>query len=187
MEYQKIDNGSDKLPIINKVESGMPRWLIEAGFVLMIAQAVCNEQHLCDWIEGNGLEIPRSIIYVLGDIILFYAMMRGMKPLRHPYTWMWWLLIVLNIAGDLTYMVPYSTINLVLAVAQPLAYLPLGVSIGFFYRGRLQWVGILMVAFMVTIIIFPIMFYKFIPFELIDAVAIFTQIAMAWTMRKMLI
>jgi len=44
-----------------------------------------------------------------------------------------------------------------------------------------------MVAFMVTIIIFPIMFYKFIPFELIDAVAIFTQIAMAWTMRKMLI
>ena len=100
---------------------------------------------------------------------------------------MWWLLIVLNVAGDLTYMVPYSTINLALAVAQPLAYLPLGVSIGFFYRGRLQWVGILMVAFMVTIIIFPIMFYKFIPFELIDAVAIFTQIAMAWTMRKMLI
>jgi hypothetical protein len=114
-------------------------------------------------------------------------MMRGMKPLRHPYTWMWWLLIVLNVVGDITYILPESILNLTVAVAQPLAYLPLGISIGYFYRGRLQWVGILMVAFMVTMIILPIMLIDFIPYIFTDALAIVTQIVLAWTMRKMLI
>lgn len=187
MEYQKISKEPRRSLIINKVESGMPRWLIEVGFVMMVIQAVSTSIDVSNWIETNGMVIPRSIVFLLGDIILYYAMMRGMKPLRHPYTWMWWLLIVLNVAGDLTYILPESILNLAVAVAQPLAYLPLGISIGYFYRGRLQWVGILMVAFMVTMIILPIMLIDFIPYIFTDALAIVTLTALAWTMRKMLI
>ena len=164
MEYQKISKEPRRSLIINKVESGMPRWLIEVGFVMMAIQAVSTACDISNWIETNG-----------------------MKPLRHLYTWMWWLLIVLNVAGDLTYILPESILNLAVAVAQPLAYLPLGISIGYFYRGRLQWVGILMVAFMVTMIILPIMLIDFIPYIFTDALAIVTQTALAWTMRKMLI
>lgn len=187
MEYQKIGNGPDRSFIINKVESGMPGWLIEVGFVMMVIQAVSTSIDVSNWIETNGMVVPRAIVFLLGDIILYYAMMRGMKPLRHPYTWMWWLLIVLNVVGDITYILPESILNLAVAVAQPLAYLPLGISIGYFYRGRLQWVGILMVAFMVTMIIFPIMLDGFIPYLVTDVLAILTLIALAWTMRKMLI
>jgi len=187
MEYLKIGNGPDRSFIINKVESGMPRWLIEVGFVMMVIQAVSTSIDVSNWIETNGMVVPRAIVFLLGDIILYYAMMRGMKPLRHPYTWMWWLLIVLNVVGDITYILPESILNLAVAVAQPLAYLPLGISIGYFYRGRLQWVGILMVAFMVTMIIFPIMLDGFIPYLVTDVLAILTLIALAWTMRKMLI
>jgi len=187
MEYQKISNEPQRSLIINKVESGMPRWLIEVGFVMMAIQAVSTAYDVSSWIETNGMVVPRAVVFLLGDIILYYAMMRGMKPLRHPYTWMWWLLIVLNVVGDLTYILPESIINLAVAVAQPLAYLPLGISIGYFYRGRLQWVGILMVAFMVTMIILPIMLNDLIPYLITDAFGIITLIALAWTMRKMLI
>jgi hypothetical protein len=44
-----------------------------------------------------------------------------------------------------------------------------------------------LVAHMVTIIIFPIMLMPFIPFILIDIVAILTQMALAWVMLKVLI
>ena len=44
-----------------------------------------------------------------------------------------------------------------------------------------------MVAFMVTMIILPIMLIDFIPYIFTDALAIVTQTALAWTMRKMLI
>ena len=187
MEYQKISNEPRRSLIINNVESGMPRWLIEVGFVMMAIQAVSTAYDVSSWIETNGMVIPRAVVFLLGDIILYYAMMRGMKPLRHPYTWMWWLLIVLNVIGDITYILPESILNLAVAVAQPLAYLPLGISIGCFYRGRLQWVGILMVAFMVTMIILPIMLNDFIPYIITDALGTITLIALAWTMRKLLI
>ena len=187
MEYQKISNEPRRSLIINNVESGMPRWLIEVGFVMMAIQAVSTAYDVSSWIETNGMVIPRAVVFLLGDIILYYAMMCGMKPLRHPYTWMWWLLIVLNVIGDITYILPESILNLAVAVAQPLAYLPLGISIGCFYRGRLQWVGILMVAFMVTMIILPIMLNDFIPYIITDALGTITLIALAWTMRKLLI
>ena len=187
MENQKTGIEPNSLLIINKVESGMPRWLIEVGFIMKIIQAVSTSIDLCNWIETNGMVIPRAIVFLLGDVILYYAMMRGMKPLRHPYTWMWWLLIVLNVVGDITYILPESILNLAVAVALPLVYLPLGISIGYFYRGRLQWVGILMVAYIVTMIVFPIMLDGIIPYLVTDILAILTLIALAWTMRKMLI
>lgn len=194
MEYQALSEtarmkaNTEKQSIyINKVNSGMPRWLIELGFVLYVAQAVCTENTITNWIESNGLTIPRSIIFLIGDLILFYGMMVGMKPLRHPFTTLWWILIILDMAGNITFALPDSIINLALAIANPLAFLPLGFAIAYFYRGWLQWVGILMVGHMVTMIIFPIMLDPILPWLLIDIIAIAGQIAFGWSMRQVLV
>ena len=194
MEYQALSEtarmkaNTEKQSIyINKVNSDMPRWLIELVFVLYVAQAVCTEITITNWIESNGLTIPRSIIFLIGDLILFYGMMVGMKPLRHPFTTLWWILIILDMAGNITFALPDSIINLTLAIANPLAFLPLGFAIAYFYRGWLQWVGILMVGHMVTMIIFPIMLDPILPWLLIDLIAIAGQIAFGWSMRQVLV
>ena len=194
MEYQALSesaqmkaNAKKRSIYINKVDSGMPRWLIELGFVLFVAQAVCTENSINNWIESHGMEIPRTIVFLIGDFILYYGMMVGMKPLRRPFTTLWWILIVLDMAGNITFIASDSIINLVLAIANPLAFLPLGFSIAFFYRGWLQWVGILMVGYMVTMIILPIMLYPFLPILLVDIIAIAGQIAFGWSMRRVLV
>ena len=194
MEYQALNesaqmeaNAKKRSIYINKVDSGMPRWLIELGFVLFVAQAVSTENTIFNWIESHGMEIPRSIIFLIGDLILYYGMMVGMKPLRRPFTTLWWILIVLDMAGNITFIASDSIIDLVLAIANPLAFLPLGFAIAFFYRGWLQWVGILMVGYMVTMIILPIMLYPFLPILLVDIIAIAGQIAFGWSMRRVLI
>ena len=194
MEYQALNesaqieaNAKKRSIYINKVDSGMPRWLIELGFVLFVAQAVCTENTIFYWIESHGMEIPRSIIFLIGDLILYYAMMVGMKPLRRPFTTLWWILIILDMAGNITFVSSDSIVDLVLAIANPLAFLPLGFAIAFFYRGWLQWVGILMVGYMVTMIVLPIMLAPFLPVLIVDIIAIAGQIAFGWSMRRVLI
>ena len=194
MEYQALNESAQmeasakkRSIYINKVDSGMPRWLIELGFVLFVVQAVCTENTIFNWIESHGMEIPRSIIFLIGDLILYYGMMVGMKPLSRPFTTLWWILIVLDMAGNITFIASDSIINLALAIANPLAFLPLGFAITFFYRGWLQWVGILMVGHMVTMIFFPIMLAPFLPFLLIDSIAVAGQIAFGWSMRRVLV
>ena len=194
MEYQALNesaqmeaNAKKRSIYINKVDSGMPRWLIELGFVLFVLQAVSTESTITNWIENNGLTIPRSIIFLIGDLILYYSMMVGMKPLRRPFTTLWWILIVVDTAGNITFALPDSIINLALAIANPLVFLPLGFAIAFFYRGWLQWVGILMVGHMVTMIILPIMFDPFLPILLVDIIAIAGQVVFGWSMRRVLV
>ena len=172
---------------INKVESGLPRWLIEVGFVLFVLQAINTSYDIAEWVDANGLQAPVWFIVLAGDMILYYAMMRGMKPLVRPFTVLWWILIVVVAAGDITSMFPESIIDMALAVTTPLVYLPLGFAMTYFYRGWLQWVGILMVAYMVTMIIFPIMLYDLIPYIIVDIIGIAVVIALGWTMRKVLV
>lgn len=194
MEYQSLNesvrmmaNDKRRSIFIDKVESGLPRWLIKVGFALFVIQAINTSYDISEWVNANGLQAPVWLIVLAGDIILYYAMMRGMKPLVRPLTILWWLFIVVVAAGDITAVFPESIINLALAVVTPLVFLPLGISIAFFYRGWLQWVGILMVAHMMTMIIFPIMLYELIPYIIVDLLGIAVVIALGWTMRKVLV
>lgn len=194
MEYQSLNesarmmaNDRKRSIYINKVESGLPRWLIEIGFVFFVIQAFNTSYDIAEWVNANGLKAPVWLIVLAGDMILYYAMMRGMKPLGRPFTVLWWIFMVVVAAGDITSMLPESVVDLALAVALPLVFLPLGISIAFFYRGWLQWVGILMVAHMVTMIIFPIMLYDLIPYVIVDIIGIAVVIALGWTMRKVLV
>lgn len=194
MEYQTPNESSQMMAndkrlsiYINKVESGLPRWLIELGFVFFVIQALNTEYNISEWVTANGLQMPVWFIVLAGDMILYYAMMRGMKSLVRPFTVLWWIFMLVIAAGDITSMFPESIIDLALAVATPLVYLPLGFAITYFYRGWLQWVGILMIAHMVTMIIFPIMLYDLIPYIIVDIIGIAVVIALGWTMRKVLV
>ena len=194
MDYQTPNESSQMMAndkrlsiYINKVESGLPRWLIEVGFVLFVLQAINTSYDIAEWVNANGLQAPVWFIVLAGDMILYYAMMRGMKPLVRPFTVLWWILIVVVAAGDITSIFPESIIDMALAVTTPLVYLPLGFAMTYFYRGWLQWVGILMVAYMVTMIIFPIMLYDLIPYIMVDIIGIAVVIALGWTMRKVLV
>ena len=194
MDYQTPNESSQMMAndkrlsiYINKVESGLPRWLIEVGFVLFVLQAINTSYDIAEWVNANGLQAPVWFIVLAGDMILYYAMMRGMKPLVRPFTVLWWILIVVVAAGDITSIFPESIIDMALAVTTPLVYLPLGFAMTYFYRGWLQWVGILMVAYMVTMIIFPIMLYDLIPYIIVDIIGIAVVIALGWTMRKVLV
>lgn len=194
MEYQTPNESSQMMAndkrlsiYINKVESGLPRWLIEIGFVLFVIQAINSSYDISEWVTANGLQMPVWFIVLAGDMILYYAMMRGMKSLVRPFTVLWWIFMLVIAAGDITSMFPESIIDLALAVATPLVYLPLGFAITYFYRGWLQWVGILMIAHMVTMIIFPIMLYDLIPYIIVDIIGIAVVIALGWTMRKVLV
>lgn len=172
---------------INKVESGLPRWLIEMGFVFFVIQALNTEYNISEWVTANGLQAPMWLIVLAGDVILYYAMMRGMKQLDRPFTVLWWIFIVVVAAGDITSMFPESIIDLALALATPLVFLPLGFLITYFYRGWLQWVGILLILHMVTMIILPIMLNGLIPYIITDIVGIIVVMALGWTMRKVLV
>jgi hypothetical protein len=194
MEYQSLNesarmvaNNKKRSLYINKVESGLPRWLIEVGFVCFVIQALNSGYDIAKWVNANGLQMPVWAIVLAGDMILYYAMMRGMKPLVRPFTVLWWIFMVVVVAGDITAMFPESVVDLALAVATPLVFLPLGFMITYFYRGKLQWVGILMILHMVTMIIFPIMLYDLIPYIIVDIIGIAVVIARGWTMRKVLI
>jgi hypothetical protein len=194
MEYQSLNesarmmaNDRKRSIYINKVESGLPRWLIEMGFVCVLIQAFNTACDISEWVTANGLQAPMWLIVLAGDVILYYAMMRGMKPLVRPFTVLWWIFIVVVAAGDITSIFPESVIDLALAVATPLVFLPLGFVITYFYRGWLQWVGILLILYMVAIIILPIMLYDLIPYIITDIIGIAAVIARGWTMRKVLV
>jgi hypothetical protein len=68
-----------------------------------------------------------------------------------------------------------------------LVFLPLGFAIALFYRGWLQWVGILMVLHMVTMIVLPVMLFGLAPFIVLDVIGAVAQIALGWAMRKVLV
>ena len=147
MEYQALNESAQMMAndkrrsiYINKVESGVPRWLIEIGFVFFVLQAINSSYDIAEWVDANGLQAPVWFIVLAGDMILFYAMMQGMKSLVRPFTLLWWIFLLVVAAGDITSIFPESIIDLALAVATPLVYLPIGFVITYFYRGWLQWV-----------------------------------------------
>jgi hypothetical protein len=142
---------------VDYVESGLPRWLIEAAFVCFLLQSASNWTPLMHWMEAH-VPLALAAVQTFGSIVMYVGLMRGMKPLYRPMTTAWWVVIALNIAGFLPYLVPglLYTIGLPLAVSLMLIYLPMGMAIAICYRGRLQHVGIWMVLYILTATIVPV-------------------------------
>ena len=181
--------------VVNHVESGMPRWLIEAAFMCYLLQAAINWAPLMHWMDDARLPWVRAIINTFGAVVMYVGLMRGMKPLYRPLTVWWWVVIALNLAGFVTELIPaimYS-IGLPVAVSLMLVYLPLGCAIAFCYRGRLRQVGIWMALYILISSIIPVVSYLLVgpepglanlPMEIPTITVI---VIYAWVQRRVLI
>ena len=145
---------------VDHVDSGLPRWLIEVAFVFYLLQAVINWAPLMHWVEDHS-PLALAVIQTFGALVMYFGLMRGMKPLYRPMTVAWWIVIALNIAGFVPLLFPalMETVGLPIAVSLMLVYLPLGCAIAFCYRGRLCQVGIWMALYILISSIIPVVSY----------------------------
>lgn len=181
--------------LVNHLDSGLPRWLIEAAFVCYLLQAAINWSPLMHWMNGAHLSWVRAIIQTFGALVMYYGLLQGMKPLYRPLTVWWWLVIALNLAGFLAELIPvlmYS-VGLPVAVSLMLVYLPLGSAIIYNYRGKLRMVGLWMVLYILISSIIPVVSFLIVgpdsglanlPME-IPTIAVI--VIYAWMQRRVLI
>jgi hypothetical protein len=181
--------------LVNHVDSGLPRWLIESAFVCYLLQAVLNWAPLMHWVNDAHLSWVRGIIQTFGPVVMYVGLMQGMKPLYRPLTVWWWIVIALNLAGFVTELIPtlmYS-VGLPVAVSLMLVYVPLGSAIIYNYRGRLRQVGLWMVLYILISSIIPVVSFLLVgpknglanlPLE-IPTIAVI--VIYAWVQRRVLI
>ena len=145
---------------VDYVESGLPRWLIEAAFVCIVIQAVFNWSPVIDLTDEDFFWL-RAIINTFGTLVMYIALLRGCRSLYRPFQAWWWALIVLDILGFLTMLVPAidDFCGLHVAVSLMLVYLPFGSLIAYCYRGRLRQVGIWMALYILISSIVPVLWY----------------------------
>ena len=179
---------------VNHVESGLPRWLIEVAFFCYLLQAVINWAPLMHWMEEHA-PLASATIQTFGALVMYFGLMRGMKPLYRPMTVAWWIVIVLNIAGFVPLLFPVlmGTVGLPVAVSLMLVYLPLGIAIAFNYRGRLRQVGVWMALYILISSIIPVVSFLLVgpesglanlPMEILTIAVI---VIYAWMQRRVLI
>jgi hypothetical protein len=141
---------------VDHVDSGLPQWLLIAAFIGMLLQAVEWWSPFSNWVREH-VHWLQAVIDTFGPLIMYYALMRGMRTLYRPMTKLWWLVLALNVAGFVTGLSSeFELAALVVAVSLLLIYLPLGTAIAICYRGRLQQVGIWMVLYILTATIVPV-------------------------------
>ncbi|MBO4811698.1 MAG: hypothetical protein J5552_09050 [Prevotella sp.] len=179
---------------VDHVESGLPRWLIEVAFASYLLQAAINWAPLMHWMEEHA-PLASAAIQTFGALVMYFGLMRGMKPLYRPMTVAWWIVIVLNIVGFVPLLFPVliETVGLPTAVALMLVYLPFGCAIAFCYRGRLRQVGIWMALYILISSIIPVLSYLLVgpesglanlPME-IPTIAVI--VIYAWVQRRVLV
>lgn len=181
--------------LVNHVDSGLPRWLIEAAFVSYLLQAVVSWTDVSLWMEGHRLGWLSGIIKTFGSMVMYFGLMRGMKPLYRPLTVWWWLIIALNLAGFLPDLIPsiFYSVGLPVAVSLMLVYMPLGSLIAFNYRGRLHQVGIWMVLYILISCLLPVIFVllfdteQFVANLLLEIITAAVVVVYAWVQRRVLI
>lgn len=179
---------------VNYVDSGMPRWLIEAAFVCYLLQAVINWGPLMQWMDDHS-PLASAIIQTFGALVMYYGLMKGMKPLYIPMTIAWWIVIALNIAGFVTSAIPaiMYTIGLPVAVSLMLVYLPFGCAIAYNYRGRLRQVGIWMALYILISSIIPVLWFLLgapdsgIINHMMEISTIGVIVIYAWVQRRVLV
>ena len=179
---------------VNHVDSGLPRWLIEMAFVCYLLQAIINWSPLMHWMEAHA-PLASATIQTFGALVMYFGLMRGMKPLYRPMTFAWWIIIALNIAGFMTSAIPtilYS-IGLPVAVSLMMVYLPLGCAIAYCYRGRLRHVGIWMALYILISSIIPVLtfllcpHYSWVANLSLEIPTIAVIVIYAWVQRRVLI
>lgn len=145
---------------VDHVESGLPRWLIEAAFGCTVVEAVFNWGSVMDLTEAKLFWL-RAIVNTFGSLVLNIALLRGFRHLYRPFQAGWWAIIALDVLGFLTMLIPVLDryCGLPVAVSLILVYLPFGCLIAYCYRGRLRRVGVWMAVYILVSSIAPVLWY----------------------------
>ena len=75
LDYTQDDNRN-----INRLTSGLPKWVITVAFIIMVAAAICTITQIDHWLKEHASAVI-ALINTVGMVIMYYAMMRGMKRL----------------------------------------------------------------------------------------------------------
>lgn len=179
---------------IDLLDSGLPRFVIEAAFAVMVAAALCSYSAVNSWMSSH-IPVLAGVVNTFGMVVMYYAILRGMKELPHPLTVLWWIAIGVNILDFILYCLGDSAqgLTLVTAAALPLIYLPLGILILVWYRGRLAHVGLWMIIRIMTANLVPVLFYMTGILEsswglaVMEIITISVELWYAWVLRRVLV
>ena len=172
---------------IDYLDSGLSRPVIEAAIIIMYASAILSYSPVSCWMSER-IPFVQALINTVGMVIVYYAYLRGMKPLQHPLTVLWWITIGFNILGDSA-----SMADAAVAAALPLIYLPLGILIMVWYRGNLEHAGILMIIRILVVSLVPVAFYLLGLLEktswriIQEVITIGVELVYVWALRRTLI
>ena len=179
---------------VDHIDSKAPRWVVEVAFCIMVAAAVCCVAPLRDQILAHA-PLLNAALQTVGMTVMYFCMMKGMKPLYHPPTILWWVAIAFCLFGFVTMVPGLEGLEFSAATAAflPLIYLPLGILLCIWYRGRLSQVGMLMVVRVFVTILLPVLF--FLPGWLdhaagnyaLDGITLVVEILYAWALRRVLV
>ena len=185
-----LDYTQSALRNINHLDSGLPKWVITAAFVIMVVAAVCTVTPVDHWMKEHA-SLGIALINTVGMVAMYYAAMRGMKRLYHPLTALWIIVLVLNIVSfiSILFEAALPEVSFIIACALPLAYLPLGALIIIWYRGRLQQVGIWMIVRILVVFLLPIAWYLLgigLDNLFMDAIIVIIELIYAWQFYRLL-
>ena len=185
-----LDYTQSALRNISHLDSGLPKWVITAAFVIMVVAAVCTVTPIDHWMKEHA-SLGIALINTVGMVAMYYAAMRGMKRLYHPLTALWIIVLVLNLVSfiSILFEAALPEVSFIIACALPLAYLPLGALIIIWYRGRLQQVGIWMIVRILVVFLLPIAWYLLgvgLNDLFMDAIIVIIELIYAWQFYRLL-
>ena len=185
-----LDYTQSALRNISHLDSGLPKWVITAAFVIMVVAAVCTVTPIDHWMKEHA-SLGIALINTVGMVAMYYAAMRGMKRLYHPLTALWIIVLVLNLVSfiSILFEAALPEVSFIIACALPLAYLPLGALIIIWYRGRLQQVGIWMIVRILVVFLLPIAWYLLgigLDDLFMDAIIVIIELIYAWQFYRLL-
>ena len=196
MESEYIKEQASSSHKVNSLHSGVKRVWIEIGFVIMVLAAIATWSAVDAFLSlSMAGTICKAAINTVGMVIIYYAMLRGMLPLRHPLTKMWIVLLALNVIGFVTsllrfYGEPFESIDFKVASSLSLAYLPMGVLLMAWYRGKLGRIGLWMILRILTCILLPIAWLMFLGgrmLTLLDIIVLAVELIYAYLLRDILV
>ncbi len=185
--------------VVNFIDSGLKRLTIEIGFVIMVISAICTVSSIGDVMRGNlAGTLCLALINTIGMVIIYFAMMRGMRPLYRPLKSMWLILIALNLIGFITTFLilideSLVIIDLVLAALLLMVYLPMGVFLIMWYEGKLGRLGAWMIARILIVVLLPIAWILLLGdmgvrlLLLLDIIVLAVELIYAYLLRDILI
>ena len=177
---------------VKVLNSGLPRWWVEAAFCLMVVSAVCSWHDFQMWFNAHfplGLALAQNV----GMVMMYYAVMRSMMPLRHPLTGWWWAEVVLCVAGFITVSLgpAYALYNFYVASLLSLVSLPLGTLLIIWHRGPLRTVGIWMILRILVFTLIPVLLYVVLNVEtdstfdlMFEVACLLIEATYAWLLRR---